>query len=121
MSVLGQVLMGTVYVFNKQAVTESYVVLSHGALPLFRRLEFVGSCTFNICMSASTLLAVLWYERLGPTAPFVIVAVVSGLWAALLVIYFGFRLRGLGGSSWSEAEHMLLTRRMSTPNRTRAP
>ena len=30
-SVLGQVLMGTVYVFNKQAVTESYVVLSHEA------------------------------------------------------------------------------------------
>ena len=102
------------------ALVIRYVVLSHGALPLFRRLEFVGSCAFNICMSASTLLAVLWYERLGRTAPFVIVAVVSSLWAALIVIYFGLRLSGLGGSSWSEAEHTLLTRRMSTPSRTRA-
>ena len=48
-----------------------------------------------------------------------IVAVVSSLWAALIVIYFGLRLSGLGGSSWSEAEHTLLTRRMSTPSRTR--
>ncbi len=108
-------------VFNKQAVCESYVVLSHGALSLFRRLEFVGSCAFNLCMSASTLLAVLWYERLGRTAPFYLVAAFSGAWAALLVAYFALRLRGFRGVSWAEAEHALLARRVATTSAKAAP
>ena len=44
--------MGTVYVFNKQAINEAYLILSHGSLPLFRKLEFVGSVAFNLCMPA---------------------------------------------------------------------
>ena len=39
----------TVYVFNKQAVIESYVALSHGSHALFRKLEFVGQV--HACIS----------------------------------------------------------------------
>lgn len=108
-SVLGQVFMGTIYVFNKQAVQECYVVLSHRSLPLFRTLEFVGSCSFNVWMAASSALSVVVYERLGMVAPFYMVAAFSGLWALVIVTFFCLRLRGLPfRQSFAESEHALL-------------
>jgi len=110
-SVLGQIFMGTVYVFNKQALQECFVVLSHGSLSLFRVLEFGGTCSFNLCMSAATVLAVLVYENIGQTTPFIMVSGVSGVWAVIFAAFFIVRLRGHHGLSWSEAEHMLLMNR----------
>lgn len=52
-SVVGQVAMGTVYVFNRQAVAEAYIVLSHGDLVLFRKLDFVGHFAFNLSMGSA--------------------------------------------------------------------
>lgn len=107
-SVLGQIIMGTIYVFNKQAVQESYVVLSHGSLPLYRKLEFVGSISFNVFMAAASVLSVLVYESVSMTAPFYIVAAVSGLWAVVVVVFFAVRLRGHFGESFVAAERALL-------------
>ena len=107
-SVVGQIFMGTIYVFNKQAVQECYVVLSHESLRLFRQLEFVGSCSFNLWMSASSFFSVLAYERIGMTSPFYAVAVTTGLWAIAVAVYFGGRLRGHCGVSFAVAEGELL-------------
>jgi len=112
LSVAGQVVMGTIYVFNKQAVQECYVALSHRSLALFRKLEFVGSCAFNLFMAASTTLAVVIYERVSMTAPFYMVAAVSGCWAAVVVGYWCVRLRGriASAESFAAAEDALLER-----------
>lgn len=107
-SVIGQVVMGTVYVFGKQAVQECYVVLSHESLPLFRRLEFVGSCSFNVWMSASSFLSVFAYEHVGMTSPFYAVAVITGFWSLVLAAYFGIRLQGRYEKSFQAAEQELL-------------
>ena len=96
-------------VFGKQAVQECYVVLSHRSLPLFRTLEFVGSCSFNVWMAASSALSVIVYERLGMVAPFYMVAAFSGLWALVIVTFFCLRLRGLPfRQSFAISEHALL-------------
>lgn len=110
LSVSGQVVMGTIYVFNKQAVQECYVALSHRSLRLFRKLEFVGSCAFNLFMAASTTIAVVVYEKVSMTAPFYMVAAFSGAWAAVVVGYWCVRLRGRIASteSFAEAEDALL-------------
>ena len=42
-SVAGQVCMGTVFVLTRQAMQECYLGLSHGHLPLYRKLQFLGS------------------------------------------------------------------------------
>jgi hypothetical protein len=107
-SVIGQVVMGTVYVFGKQAVQECYVVLSHESLRLFRQLEFVGSCSFNLWMSASSFVSVFAYERVSMTAPFYAVAVLTGLWALVVATCFGIRLRGRCSLSFVAAERELL-------------
>ena len=119
LSVLGQVAMGTVYVFNKQAVQETYVVLSHGSLPLFRVLEFGGSVSFNLAMASSSIASVLAYEHLSPTAPFLIVAAVSTAWALVVVVYFGLRLRGRVADGFATAEKALLLERQGTGNAVR--
>ena len=112
LSVVGQVAMGTVYVFNKQAVQECYVVLSHDHLGLFRELEFIGSCAFNLCMAASTLGAVLLYDHAGRTAPFYAVAFFSAGWALVVGAYFGVRLRAHRSVPWAVAERELLAARL---------
>ena len=112
-SVLGQVLMGSLYVFNKQAIQESYVILSHGSLPLFRTLEFVGSCSFNVGMALSSLLSVLAYEELGRTTPFYAIAVFSGGWSVVVAVFFGWRRRSIGKGvkeGFAETERALLER-----------
>ena len=117
-SVIGQVLMGTVYVFNKQAILECYVSVSHGSLSLFRKIEFVGSMSFNLCMAAASLLAVLAYELISITAPFYFVSALSGVWAVVVVGYFWLRLRGRMGESFAAAELSLLKERISRTERT---
>ena len=109
-SVLGQVLMGSVYVFARQSVHEAYVALSHDSLPLFRALEFVGAMHFNICMATSAVLSVLAYERLGMTAPFYVVAGLAGCWALAVLLYFAIRQRGHLRESFAEAERAALAR-----------
>ena len=106
-------------VFNKQAVQECYVILSHESLRLFRRLEFVGSCTFNLFMSASSFVSVIIYERVSMTAPFFSVACLTGLWALLVAVYFGVRLSGSRFRlSFASAEHDLLARLEAKRGRT---
>ena len=90
-SVLGQVLMGTVYVFNKQAVMEAYLILAQDSLTLFRRLEFVGSCCFNCSMALASVVSVILYEEAGRRSAFYIVAAGSGLMALVVFGFFGWR------------------------------
>lgn len=106
-SVIGQVLMGTCYVFTKQAVQESYVVLSHGSHSLFRKLEFLGSASFNLFMATSSAVNVQFYDRIGRTAPFYLVAAIAGAWSAIVAAYFMQRMRGCG-ETFAAAEARLL-------------
>ena len=110
-SVLGQVAMGTVFVFARQAVAEAYLILSHGHLPLFRKLEFVGHVAYNLSMSGASFVAVLVYEGVGMTAPFYAVAVLAAGWAIIFGAYFALRLRGRLTASFATAEAALLAAR----------
>ena len=111
LSVIGQVFMGTIYVFTRQAVQECYVVLSHDSLALFRHLEFIGSIAFNGCMAGSAALSVLVYESVGETAPFHAVAAFAGTMSLVVVAYFLARLRGRLGVSFTTAEKQILEER----------
>jgi hypothetical protein len=57
-------------VLARQAVQECYVALAPGSLPLFRQLQFMGGCAFNVLMAAGSLVSVIVYEHLGYAAPF---------------------------------------------------
>jgi hypothetical protein len=107
-SVAGQVCMGTVFVLVRQATQECYLALSHGCLPLYRRLQFLGSATFNVCMSAGSIASVVVYEQVGQTAPFYFAAALCGGWALCVVGYFLLRYRGRLGLGFGEAEAVLL-------------
>ena len=100
---------------NTQAVQECYVALSHGSLPLFRTLEFVGSCSFNCWMALASTLSVLVYEEAGMTAPFYLVAAFSGAWSLLVLAYFAARLRGRVRLSFAAAEEALLLELQRAP------
>merc|ERR1712203_675294 len=92
-SVIGQICMGTMFVLNKQAVQECYVGLSHGSLRLFRQLQFLGSCTFNLLMASSSMISVVIYEQIGQTAPFLLVAGLCAAWSLCVTAYFLVRYR----------------------------
>eukprot|EP01047_Picozoa_sp_COSAG01_P087766 COSAG01_NODE_20341_length_958_cov_10.598865_2_plen_81_part_00 len=46
------------------------MALAPGSLPLFRQLQFMGGCAFNVLMAAGSLVSVIVYEHLGYAAPF---------------------------------------------------
>ena len=169
-AVTGQVLMGSVYVFLRQAVQESvrptdlpplgwhmslpsapwpcarltsqrpcqrpgpasgslaldcthtlplfygrrcaqYVVLSHGSLPLFRTLEFLGGLSFNTGIAVTSSLSVMLYERLGRSAPFYIYSGVTAAWSAVALSFFLHRHRGHLHLSFAEQEARLYARK----------
>jgi len=110
-AVTGQVLMGSVYVFLRQAVQESYVVLSHGSLPLFRTLEFLGGLSFNTGIAVTSSLSVMLYERLGRSAPFYIYSGVTAAWSAVMLGFFLHRHRGHLHLSFAEQEARLYARK----------
>ena len=70
-------------------------------------------------MAASSILSVLAYERLGKTAPFFAVAVLSGGWAAVILLYFTARHRGHLGKTFAAAEAALLERRLAAQSGAR--
>ena len=74
--------------------------------------------SFNLCMAAASLLAVLAYELISITAPFYFVSALSGVWAVVVVGYFWLRLRGRMGESFAAAELSLLKERISRTERT---
>eukprot|EP00747_Dinoflagellata_sp_TGD_P214991 gnl/TRDRNA2_/TRDRNA2_87768_c0_seq1.p1 gnl/TRDRNA2_/TRDRNA2_87768_c0~~gnl/TRDRNA2_/TRDRNA2_87768_c0_seq1.p1 ORF type:complete len:484 (-),score=74.43 gnl/TRDRNA2_/TRDRNA2_87768_c0_seq1:19-1470(-) len=110
-SVAGQICMGTVFVLMRQATQECYLGLSHGCLPLYRKLVFLGSCAFNILMATGSFVSVVTYERLGRTAPFYVTAALCGGWAFCVTAYFLVRYRGRLGLSFGDAEAALLAER----------
>ena len=112
-SVVGQVCMGTVFVLTKQAVQECYLALSHGNLQLYRKLQFLGSCTFNVFMAAGSAISVVIYERMGPTAPFYAAAMLCAIWSLCATLYFLVRYRGRlsQGLGFGELEAALLADR----------
>ena len=59
-------------------------------------------------MAVSSVLSVIIYEHVGMTAPFYIVAVFSGVWAAVVVMYFLVRLHGRYSEDFTAAEQALL-------------
>jgi hypothetical protein len=82
-------------------------------LDAYAQLEFVGSCAFNVCMAASSVLSVVVYETVSMTAPFYAVAALSGWWAIVVLAYFGVRLRGrTAEESFADSERALLQERL---------
>ena len=91
------------------------MALSHGSLPLYRKLQFLGSCTFNVFMSFGSIVSVVIYEQLGYTAPFHLTAGLCAVWSVLVAIYFLVRHRGMLSRSFEAAETALLPRGVSKP------
>ena len=84
-------------------------------------LQFLGSCTFNVCMAAGSITSVLVYERVGVTAPFYLAAGLCGGWSVCVSVYFLRRYRGRLGLSFVEVEAALLAEMMPRPTPKRAP
>ena len=96
---------------------EAYVALSHGSHALFRKLEFLGSCSFNLFMATASLGGVVIYEQLGQTEPFKLVAAISVVWALVVGAYFLTRHRGRLHLNFAEAEDALLAERIASGER----
>jgi hypothetical protein len=86
-SVVAQVLMGTVYVFGIQAVNEIISVLTRGSHSLYRRIMYIARILWDVAVSVTGLVALIVYEDVGPSVPFVAVGV--GM-LALSVVYLVF-------------------------------
>lgn len=91
------------------------MALSHGSLPLYRKIQLAGSCTFNVFMSVGSFVSVMIYEQLGHAAPFHLTAGLCAVWSFLVAIYFLVRHRGMLSQSFQAAETALLSRGMSKP------
>eukprot|EP01043_Picozoa_sp_COSAG02_P040286 COSAG02_NODE_3248_length_7097_cov_2.679194_3_plen_92_part_00 len=91
------------------------MALSHGSLPLYRKLQFLGSCTFNVFMSVGSIVSVVIYEQLGHTAPFHLTAGLCVVWSVVVALYFLVRHRGMLSQTFQAAEAALLSRGMTKP------
>lgn len=115
-SVAGQVCMGTIFVLIRQATQECYLGLSHGSLLLYRKLQFLGSATFNVFMAIGSITSVVLYEQLGRTAPFYLTAALCAGWAVCVNGYFLCRYWGRLGLSFNEVETALLQETLGSPH-----
>ena len=83
-----QVLMGVAYVFGVKLATEMNVFYSKGDAAVFLRLQVLKDALQCAGGALATFGALTLYEALGPQAPYIATACVSGLIA--IIFTFGF-------------------------------
>lgn len=101
-AVVGQILMGTVFVFGEQVVQEMLVLYSFGSSDLYRKLVFrhyVMYCT--ACMTMG-MIGLLLYEHVSPTAAFYVAALAAGTYASCFGCFFVRRLWNVPGGMFAD-------------------
>ena len=91
-AVVGQVLMGTVYVLIQDMVPSMLVTYARGCDATYKRLAFWQStvyCTAMACTGAATLAL---YEHVGRTAPFLLLALFAAVACAALSAFYAMRM-----------------------------
>ena len=85
-AVFAQILMGSVYVFGLQACNEFFSELSQGSRALYRKIAFIARFAYDV-MFAIAPLALIVYDNVDHTTPFVVTSVVALGWAAVYTVY----------------------------------
>ena len=112
-SILAQIFMGTVYVFGIQAVNEIITVLTHGNHKLYRWIMYIHRILWDVAVSVTSLFALVAYESLGPSVPFVTVSVCMFVSAIVYItcIFHRYGCRWRVNVIDEEIAHLLQQRR----------
>ena len=86
-AVIAQILMGTVYVFGVQAVHETLALLSRGNRTVYRKVMYYNRLLWDVAVATTGLVALVVYERVGPTAPFLAVGVMMFIVCLVYILF----------------------------------
>ena len=113
-AVLGQIFMGTVWVFGAQIVHEMNVIYSLHNHHRYRRLAWASSVALSLSIAITQFLAIWLYETVDQLLPFWLSALFALLVSLIFTMYFGNRIGCLGKVSLREFEDEKEKVRMKT-------
>ena len=98
-AVLGQICMGTVWVFGAQVIHEMNVIYSLHDHDRYRKLAWASSVSLSLSIAITQFVALWLYETVDPLLPFWLSALFALLVSVVFTLYYCTRVGCFGGTN----------------------